>query len=153
MFLLTQDTPTLVVFYTDFLKAQLADMEDVLEHIRNNEALQEITVNMVCMNPNPTNFSRETYQKYRGLADFWSTTPNTRKVYLDYNIEEPNFAIVIDAQGLLFWIGNLSDPDCRPSLVSVLEKGLGAAKNIFQNTYSVEARYSRKYDRTADPKQ
>lgn len=141
------------MFYTDFLKAQLAEMEDMLEHIRQNEFLQNIVVNMVCMNPNPTDFSREIYQRYRGLADFWSTTPNTRKAYLDFNIEEPNFAIVVDAQKQLFWIGNLSDPDCRPSLVSVLEKGLGKAKNIFQNTYSVEARYSRKYDRTADPKQ
>ena len=69
---------------------------------------------------------------------------------INYNIEEPDFCILIDQSGSIDYMGNLSDPDFRTNLGTVIDKGASKSKSQFLMNLSHMNKFMRKYDKKAD---
>lgn len=143
--------PTLVCFYTDFKESQIKPVEDFLNFVMKEPKLQKSSINVVCLNATPSEYSKVLVEKYNSIADFWAAGAKARSTITEYNVEEPNFVIIADTNGKLDYIGNLLDSDCRTNFAKVISKGTSKSPSGFLFNLSNYSKYIRKFSQKTKP--
>jgi hypothetical protein len=135
----------MVCFYTDLREAQAYEPSAFLEFVSKNPKLQKASINMVCLNSAPTQHTDLMNDKYSDIATFWVVGKGTRAAMATYNVEEPNFCILVDAPGKIDYMGNLADTDFRTCFGALVDRGSSKSKYTFSNNVSLFQKYSRKF--------
>lgn len=141
----------MVSFYTDFIPSHTEEVSAFLAFVSKNPKLHKVSINIICMNASPSQYSLDLSKKYPELANFWIVTKSTRSATSEFNIEEPNFTVLVDAPGNIDYMGNLADKDFRTYFGSLVDRGSSKSKYTFNNNLSLFQKYNRKYSKRATP--
>jgi len=140
----------MLCFYADFKLPQIKLVSEFLELVKKNQQLQKMTINMVCLNTYPTRYSDDLHGKYEEIAHFWIISEEARAAVKGFNIEEPNFVILLDMNGKIDYMGNLADSGFKTNYAQVIDKGSSKKPSSYLLNASIQEKYIRKLEKKCE---
>ena len=70
--------------------------------------MSKLEVITICTNPIPTS-AKEIEKDFRELAQWWMVNETTLATMEQYNVEENDYALLLNGRGMIFYSGRVDD--------------------------------------------